>query len=194
KRVGIIGSARVLLFIEFGPELSHFDIDEIQRQCRSPRIDIPRINIRLTENKITVKENLHAFRFLKKNITATEMGFFTDKRKKALESTEITLVSREMESIVFGESGLSVLTSITNEKIKIRYMAVIGIVGVFEKEEKEEAKKKEFVIRERLYVKNKGIFFLECLGNTVFIPVIEIKNRPLPGLLGLVRKNKRHPY
>ncbi|OIR55656.1 MAG: uncharacterized protein A8A55_3597, partial [Amphiamblys sp. WSBS2006] len=31
KRVGIIGSARVLLFIEFGPELSHFDIDEIQR-------------------------------------------------------------------------------------------------------------------------------------------------------------------
>ncbi|OIR56478.1 MAG: uncharacterized protein A8A55_2775, partial [Amphiamblys sp. WSBS2006] len=33
----------------------------------------------------------------------------------------------------------------------------------------------EFVIRERLHMRNTGIFFLECLGNTVFIPVIEIE-------------------
>ncbi|OIR55585.1 MAG: uncharacterized protein A8A55_3668, partial [Amphiamblys sp. WSBS2006] len=50
----------------------------------------------------------------------------------------------------------------------------MDIMGFFE-QEKEEARKKEFVIRERLYVKNTGIFFLECLGNTVFIPVIEIE-------------------
>ncbi|OIR56420.1 MAG: uncharacterized protein A8A55_2836, partial [Amphiamblys sp. WSBS2006] len=174
KRIGIRGSARVLLFIEFGPELNHLSIDGIQRKCRSPEIDIPRINIQLTESKITVKENLHALQFLKKNITAAEMDFFGTTGKKALESTEITLAVGEMESICFKNKGLSVLSSITNEKIKVRNMAVMDIMGFFE-QEKEEAKKKEFVIRERLYMKNTGIFFLECLGNTVFIPVIEIE-------------------
>ncbi|OIR55720.1 MAG: uncharacterized protein A8A55_3534, partial [Amphiamblys sp. WSBS2006] len=53
KRITIIGNARVLLFIELGPELNHLDIDKIQTQCRSPEIDIPRINIQLTESKIT---------------------------------------------------------------------------------------------------------------------------------------------
>ncbi|OIR55729.1 MAG: uncharacterized protein A8A55_3525, partial [Amphiamblys sp. WSBS2006] len=52
--------------------------------------------------------------------------------------------------------------------------AVIDI-KCFSDEEKEEAKKKEFAIRKRLYMRNTGIFFLECLWNTVFIPVIEIE-------------------
>ncbi|OIR55604.1 MAG: uncharacterized protein A8A55_3650, partial [Amphiamblys sp. WSBS2006] len=38
-----------------------------------------------------------------------------------------------------------------------------------------ETKKKEFVIKERLYMRNTGIFFLVLLGNTVFIPAIEIE-------------------
>ncbi|OIR56196.1 MAG: uncharacterized protein A8A55_3058, partial [Amphiamblys sp. WSBS2006] len=172
KRISIRGNACVLLFIELGPELSHLRIEEIETQCRSPEIPIPRINIQLTENEIIVRENLYVLQFLKKNIMATEVGFLGSKGKKALESTEITLAVEWMESIVFGEKGLSVLPSITNKKIDVRYMAVMDILGVFEKEEKE-AKKKEFVIRERLHMRNTGIFFLECLGNTVFIPVIE---------------------
>ncbi|OIR55866.1 MAG: uncharacterized protein A8A55_3387, partial [Amphiamblys sp. WSBS2006] len=162
-------------FIELGPELNHLDIDEIETLCRSPEINIQRINIQLTENKIIVKESFYVFQLLKKNITATEMGFFTTTGGKTLESTKITLAVRGMESIEFGEKGLSVLPSITNKKIDVRYMAVMDIAGVFEKEEKEKTKKKEFVIRERLYVKNTGIFFLECLGNTAFIPVVEIE-------------------
>ncbi|OIR56148.1 MAG: uncharacterized protein A8A55_3106, partial [Amphiamblys sp. WSBS2006] len=175
KRISIRGNACVLLFIEFGPELNHFNIDGIQRQCRSPEIDIPRINIQLTEGKIIVRENLHVLQFFKKNITAAEMCFFAQSGKKGLESTKITLAVGEMESICFKSKGLSVLSSITNEKINVRHMTVMDIAGVFEKEEKEKTKKKEFVIRERLHMRNTGIFFLECLGNTVFIPVIEIE-------------------
>ncbi|OIR56382.1 MAG: uncharacterized protein A8A55_2871, partial [Amphiamblys sp. WSBS2006] len=174
KKIGITGNTRVLLFIELGPEIKHLDIDEIQRQCRSPGIDIPRINMVLTENKIVIKENLHVLQFLKKNITATEVSFFTNNGEKPLEKTKMTLGVWEMESIVFGSKGVSVLSSITNEKIDVRHMAVMDIVGFFEKE-KEETKKKEFVIRERLYMRNTGIFFLECLGNTAFIPVIKIE-------------------
>ncbi|OIR55680.1 MAG: uncharacterized protein A8A55_3574, partial [Amphiamblys sp. WSBS2006] len=91
-----------------------------------------------------------------------------------LESTKITLAVGEMESICFKNKGLSVLSSITNEKIKVRNMAVMDIMSFFE-QEKEEANKKEFVIRERLHMRNTGIFFLECLRNTVFIPVVEIE-------------------
>ncbi|OIR56467.1 MAG: uncharacterized protein A8A55_2787 [Amphiamblys sp. WSBS2006] len=171
KRISIVGNPRVLLFIEFGPELSHFNIDEIQRQCLSPAINIPIISIRLTEKKIVVRGNLHVLQFLKKNITATKVSFFASRGKQALESTEITLFSGEMESIVFGEKGLSVLPSITNDKIDARHMTVMDIVGV----SKEEAKKKEFVVRERLYMRNTGIFFMEFLENTVFIPVVEIE-------------------
>ncbi|OIR56448.1 MAG: uncharacterized protein A8A55_2806, partial [Amphiamblys sp. WSBS2006] len=174
KRISIIGNACVLRFIELGPEISHLNIDEIQRQCRSPEIYIPRIKIVLTKNKITVRENLHVLQFLKKNITATDVGFFADKGKKALRSTEITLVSGEMESISFWEKGLSVLPGITNKKINVRHMAVMDMTCFFDREKKE-IKKKEFVIKERLHMKNTGIFFLECLGNTVFIPVIEIE-------------------
>ncbi|OIR55776.1 MAG: uncharacterized protein A8A55_3478, partial [Amphiamblys sp. WSBS2006] len=94
--------------------------------------------------------------------------------KKALRSTEITLVSGEMESISFWEKGLSVLPSITNEKINVRHMAVMDITCFFDRE-KEEIKRKEFVIKEKLYMKNTGIFFLEVFRNTVFIPVIEIE-------------------
>ncbi|OIR55610.1 MAG: uncharacterized protein A8A55_3644, partial [Amphiamblys sp. WSBS2006] len=43
KKIGIKGNPRVLLFIELGPEISHLNIDEIQRQCLSPEIVIPRI-------------------------------------------------------------------------------------------------------------------------------------------------------
>ncbi|OIR56179.1 MAG: uncharacterized protein A8A55_3074, partial [Amphiamblys sp. WSBS2006] len=150
------------------------NIDEIQRQCRSPWMDIPRINIRLTEDKIIVKGNLDVLQFFKKNIAATEMCFFAKPRGKALENTEITLVSGKMENIEFGGKGLSVLSSITNKKIDVRHMTVTDITCFFE-QEKEEAKKKEFMIRERLYVRNTGILFLECLRNTVFIPVIEIE-------------------
>ncbi|OIR57451.1 MAG: uncharacterized protein A8A55_1787 [Amphiamblys sp. WSBS2006] len=174
KRISIGGNACVLLFIELGPELNHLNIDEIQKQCRSPEIDIPRITIELAENKIIVKENLHVLQFLKKNITATEVGFFAISGKKALKSTKITLVSGEMERIVFWEKGLSALLSITNERIDVRHMGVIDTVG-FPDQEKEEIKKKEFVIKERLYMKNKGILFLEFLGNTAFIPVIKIE-------------------
>ncbi|OIR55711.1 MAG: uncharacterized protein A8A55_3543, partial [Amphiamblys sp. WSBS2006] len=71
KRISITGNTCVLLFIELGPEISHLNIDEIQRQCLSPEIVIPRIKIVLTKNKITVRENLHVLQFLKKNITAT---------------------------------------------------------------------------------------------------------------------------
>ncbi|OIR56703.1 MAG: uncharacterized protein A8A55_2549 [Amphiamblys sp. WSBS2006] len=173
KRIGIRENACVLLFIELGPEISHLNIDEIQRQCLSPEIVIPRIKFVLTKNKITVRENLHVLQFFNKNITATDVGFFADKGKKALGSTKITLVSGEMKRIVFGEKGLFVLSIIKNEKIDVRQMEIIDIMGVFEKEE-EEAKKKEFVIRERLYMRNTGILFLGFLGNTVFIPVIEI--------------------
>ncbi|OIR55858.1 MAG: uncharacterized protein A8A55_3395, partial [Amphiamblys sp. WSBS2006] len=42
-------------------------------------------------------------------------------------------------------------------------------------EEKEEIRGKEFVIREKLYMRNTGILFMEFLGRTVFIPVIEIE-------------------
>ncbi|OIR55799.1 MAG: uncharacterized protein A8A55_3455, partial [Amphiamblys sp. WSBS2006] len=135
---------------------------------------ISRINIQLTKNKINVRENFYVLQFLKKNITAAEMCFFAEKGKKELESTKITLAVRGMKSIEFGEKGLSVLPSITNKKIDVRNMAVMDITCFFGRE-KEETKKKEFVIRERLYVRNTGIFFLECLGNTVFIPVIEIE-------------------
>ncbi|OIR56641.1 MAG: uncharacterized protein A8A55_2611, partial [Amphiamblys sp. WSBS2006] len=120
KKASIRGNPCVLLFIELGPELSHLNIEEIETQCRSPEIPIPRINIQLTENEIIVRGSLYLLQFLKKNITATEVGFFADKGKKTLGSTEITLAVGEMESIVFGESGLSVLPSITNEKIKVR--------------------------------------------------------------------------
>ncbi|OIR55953.1 MAG: uncharacterized protein A8A55_3301, partial [Amphiamblys sp. WSBS2006] len=109
KKISIKGNARVLRFIEFGPELSHFNIDEIQRQCRSPEIDIQRITILLTGNKIIVRESLSVLRFFKKNITTTEVSFFGNRGKQALGSTKITLVSGEMERIVFGEKGLSVL-------------------------------------------------------------------------------------
>ncbi|OIR56338.1 MAG: uncharacterized protein A8A55_2915 [Amphiamblys sp. WSBS2006] len=172
QKIRIRGNARVLLFIELGPELSHLNIDEIQRQCRSPRIYIPKINIQLTESKIRVRENLHVLQFFKKNITAAEMDFFTTTGKKTLWSTKITLAVGEMESICFGRKGLSVLSRITNEKVDVRHMAVMDIMSFFEQEE---ARKKEFVIRERLYVRNTGILFLECLRNTVFIPAIEIE-------------------
>ncbi|OIR56694.1 MAG: uncharacterized protein A8A55_2558 [Amphiamblys sp. WSBS2006] len=174
KKIGITGNARVLLFIELGPELSHFNIDEVQTQCLSPEIPISRINIQLTKNKIIVRENLYGVRFLKKNITATEMYFFPKNKTDAFNSTEITLVSGEMEGICFRRKGFSVLLGITNEKINVGNMAVIDIAS-FSDQEKEEAKKKEFAIREKLYMKNTGIFFLECLGNTVFIPVIKIE-------------------
>ncbi|OIR58401.1 MAG: uncharacterized protein A8A55_0802 [Amphiamblys sp. WSBS2006] len=174
KRINIVGSTCVLRFIEFGPELSHFDIDEIQTQCRSPEIKTARINMVLAENKIIVRENPHVLRFLKKNITATEMDFFAKNKTNIFNSTKITLVSGEMENICFRRKGLSVLPGITNEKINVRNMAVIDIT-CFSDEEKEEAKKKVFVIREGLYMRNTGILFLECLGNKVFIPVIEIE-------------------
>ncbi|OIR55950.1 MAG: uncharacterized protein A8A55_3304, partial [Amphiamblys sp. WSBS2006] len=127
KRISIVGNARVLLFIEFGPELSHLNIDEIQRQCLSTVIYIPRINIRLTENEIILRGNIHVLQFLKKNIAATDVGFFAKNKTNIFNSTKITLVSGEMESIVFWEKGLSVLLSITNEKINVRHMAVIDI-------------------------------------------------------------------
>ncbi|OIR55756.1 MAG: uncharacterized protein A8A55_3497, partial [Amphiamblys sp. WSBS2006] len=120
KKINIKGNPRVLMFIEFGPELSHLDIDELQKYYRSPEIAIPRISIQLTKNKILVKGNMHVLRFFKKNITATEVCFFVEKGKQALERTEITLVSRGMERIVFGEKGLSVLSIITNKKINVK--------------------------------------------------------------------------
>ncbi|OIR58403.1 MAG: uncharacterized protein A8A55_0808 [Amphiamblys sp. WSBS2006] len=192
KKISIKGNPRVLLFIEFGPELSHFNIDELQRQCRSPEIYIPRINIRLTENKIIVREKMLVLQFLKKNITATEVGFFADKGKKAFRTTKITLVSGEMENICFWEKGLSVLPIITNKKINVRQMEVMDIVG-FSDQEKEETKKKEFVIREKLYMRNTGIIFLELLGNTIFIPVIEIEiNRCMENWGGFGEKTGTH--
>ncbi|OIR58412.1 MAG: uncharacterized protein A8A55_0803 [Amphiamblys sp. WSBS2006] len=184
KKIGIIGSACVLLFIEFGPELSHFNIDEIQRQCRSPGIDIPKINIQLTENKAIVRGNLHVLQFFKTNITATDVSFFAASEKKELETTKITLAVGELESICFGGRGLSVLSSITNEKIDVRHMEVMDIVDF----SKEKPKKKEFVIRERLYMRNTGLFFLEFLENTAFIPVIEIEVDCHTMNLGVFRK------
>ncbi|OIR56308.1 MAG: uncharacterized protein A8A55_2946, partial [Amphiamblys sp. WSBS2006] len=173
KKTNIKGNPRVLLFIEFGPEVSHLDIDGLQRQYLSPEIDIQKINIQLTKNKITVRGNLYVLQFFKKNITVTEVSFFASSGKKALESTEITLAAEEMESICFGGKGMSVLSSITNEKIEVRHMVVMDITW-FSNEE-EEIKKKEFVVRERLYMRNTGIFFLELLGETVFISAIEIE-------------------
>ncbi|OIR55622.1 MAG: uncharacterized protein A8A55_3632, partial [Amphiamblys sp. WSBS2006] len=106
--------------------------------------------------------------------TAADVSFFAEKGKQALGSTKITLVSGEMERIVFGEKGLSVLPIITNEKIDVRHMEVMDITFFFDREKKE-IKKKVFVIRERLHMRNTGIFFMELLGKTVFIPVIEIE-------------------
>ncbi|OIR56512.1 MAG: uncharacterized protein A8A55_2741, partial [Amphiamblys sp. WSBS2006] len=48
KKINIRGKVRVLQFIELGSELNHLDIDELKRQCLSPEIVIPRINIQLT--------------------------------------------------------------------------------------------------------------------------------------------------
>ncbi|OIR55744.1 MAG: uncharacterized protein A8A55_3511, partial [Amphiamblys sp. WSBS2006] len=175
KRIGIRGNACVLLFIELGPEISHLNIDEIQRQCRSPEIYMPRINIFLEENKINIRETQYGLRFLKKNITATEVCFFGNKGKNELLNTKITLVAEEMENICFRAKGLSVLSSITNKKINVRQMEVMDTAKCFSNEEKEEIRKKTFVIREKLYMRNTGILFMELLGNTVFIPVIEIE-------------------
>ncbi|OIR55967.1 MAG: uncharacterized protein A8A55_3286, partial [Amphiamblys sp. WSBS2006] len=74
KSINIRGNPCVLRFIELGPEISHIDIASIQRQCRSPGIDIQRINIVLEENKIIIRGNQYGLRFLKKNITATDVG------------------------------------------------------------------------------------------------------------------------
>ncbi|OIR56023.1 MAG: uncharacterized protein A8A55_3231, partial [Amphiamblys sp. WSBS2006] len=174
KKIDIRGKVRVLQFIELGPELNHLDIDELKRQCLSPEIVIPRINIQLTKNKIIIREDIYVLQFLKKNITAAEVGFFTSKGRGS-KRTKLTLVAEKMESILFRSKGLSVLLGITNEKINTGYMAVMDTVGCFSDQEKEEAKKKEFVIREKLYMKNTGIFFMELLKKTVFIPVIEIE-------------------
>ncbi|OIR57130.1 MAG: uncharacterized protein A8A55_2118 [Amphiamblys sp. WSBS2006] len=175
KKVCVRGNVRVLLFIELAPEISHFDICEIQKQCRSPRIDIPRINIQVTKNKINIKGSIYALQFLKKNITATEVCFFTTTEKETVKKTKITLAAGEMESILFRNQGLSVLLSLTNEKINTGYMAVMDTMCCFSDQEKEKIRGKEFVIRERLHMKNAGILFLELLGKTVFIPVIEIE-------------------
>ncbi|OIR56825.1 MAG: uncharacterized protein A8A55_2423 [Amphiamblys sp. WSBS2006] len=174
KRISIIGNASAFLYIELGPEISHINIDEIQRQCLSPEIEIPRISVVLTKNKINVRESLYALHFLKKNIATVDVCFLTNSGKKAIKNTKIRLAVGEMEYISFWRKGLSVLSCITNKKINVRYMAVMDTTCFFDREKKE-AKKKEFVIRERLYMRNTGIFFLECLGNTVFIPVIEIE-------------------
>ncbi|OIR56678.1 MAG: uncharacterized protein A8A55_2573 [Amphiamblys sp. WSBS2006] len=174
KKISIIGNARVLLFIELGPELSHLDIGELQKQCRSPGIDIPKINIVLTKNKINVKETPYSLQFLKKNITATKAGFFTKTKTSAPMNTKIKLAAGEMESIVFGNKGFFVLPSITNEKINVRCMEVMDTV-VFSEQEKEEIKKKEFAISEKLCMTNTGIFFMKFLGEKNFIPVIEIE-------------------
>ncbi|OIR56468.1 MAG: uncharacterized protein A8A55_2784 [Amphiamblys sp. WSBS2006] len=132
KKIGIVGNICVLLFIELGPELSHLNIDEIQRQCRSPWIDIPRISIRLTENKIIMKENPYGVQFLKKNIAAAEVSFFAKNKANISNGTRMTLAVGKMESIVFGGKGFSVLSSITNEKIDARHMAVMDIVSFFD--------------------------------------------------------------
>ncbi|OIR57127.1 MAG: uncharacterized protein A8A55_2120, partial [Amphiamblys sp. WSBS2006] len=76
KSINIKGNACVLRFVELGPEIGHLDIASIQRQCRSPGMDIPRINIQVTKNKIIIRGNQYGLRFLKKNITATDVGFF----------------------------------------------------------------------------------------------------------------------
>ncbi|OIR57450.1 MAG: uncharacterized protein A8A55_1789 [Amphiamblys sp. WSBS2006] len=175
KRISIRGNAHVLQFIEFGPEINRFNIVEIQRQCHFPWIDIPRINIRLTENKTIVRGKMHVLQFLKKNIAVPEACFFADKRKTTIEKNKMALAVGGMESISFGGKGLFALSSITNEKIDVRNMAVMDTIYCFSKEEKEETKKKEFMIREELYMRNTEIFFLEFLGNTVFIPVIKIE-------------------
>ncbi|OIR56538.1 MAG: uncharacterized protein A8A55_2718 [Amphiamblys sp. WSBS2006] len=174
KKISIRGNARVLLFVVLGPELNHLDIGESEKQCRS-LIDIPRIWFVLTKNGIVIKENVYPFNFLKKNITATEVSFFTTSRKDALEKNKIKLVSEELENISFKYKGLSALLAITNRKIKVRHMAVLDTDICFSRQEKEEIIGKTFVIREKLYMKNTGVFFVELLGNTVFIPVIEIE-------------------
>ncbi|OIR56040.1 MAG: uncharacterized protein A8A55_3214, partial [Amphiamblys sp. WSBS2006] len=175
KKINIKGNPCVLRFIELGPEISHLDIDKIQKLCRFPRIDIPRINIQVTKNKIVIKENLHVLQFLKKNITATEVSFFTISRKNELKNTKITLAAGEMDRVLFRSKGLSVLLSITNRKISTGYMKVVNTMNCLSDQEKEAIRKKVFVIREKLHMRNTGIFFMELLGNTVFIPVIEIE-------------------
>ncbi|OIR55968.1 MAG: uncharacterized protein A8A55_3287, partial [Amphiamblys sp. WSBS2006] len=54
-------------------------------------------------------------------------------------------------------------------------MEVMDTAKCLSNEEKEKIKKKTFVLREKLYMRNTGIFFMELLGNTVFIPVIEVE-------------------
>ncbi|OIR56062.1 MAG: uncharacterized protein A8A55_3191, partial [Amphiamblys sp. WSBS2006] len=174
KKISIKGNARVLLFVELAPEISHLDICEIQRLCLSTIIDIPRINIVLKENKISIRESLYALQFLKKNIAATDVGFF-ENRGREYKNTKLTFVAEEMENILLKSKGLSVLSNITNKKINTGYMTVMDTVNCLSKKEKEKVKKKEFVIREKLYMRSAGIFFMELLGGTVFIPVIEIE-------------------
>ncbi|OIR56878.1 MAG: uncharacterized protein A8A55_2371 [Amphiamblys sp. WSBS2006] len=136
KKISIKGNACVLLFIELGPEISHLDIYEIQRKCRFPEINIPRINIQLTKNKIIIKENIYVLQILKKNITETEMCFFITSRKSTIRNTKITLAAWGIGSICFRSKGLPVLLSITNKKIKVRQMKVMDTVNCLSREEK----------------------------------------------------------
>ncbi|OIR58368.1 MAG: uncharacterized protein A8A55_0838 [Amphiamblys sp. WSBS2006] len=93
-----------------------------------------------------------------------------------------------METIFFRSNGLSALSNITNKKINVRHMAVINTMNCFSKKEKKEIKRKEFVIREKLHMRNTGIFFMELLGGTVFIPVIEIEVDCFMATLGRLEK------
>ncbi|OIR55928.1 MAG: uncharacterized protein A8A55_3327, partial [Amphiamblys sp. WSBS2006] len=106
-----------------------------------------RIKIQLTKNKITVRENLHVLQFFKKNITATEVCFFANKGKETVKTTKITFAAEELESILFRNKGLSVLSNITSEEINVGHMAVIDTAKCLSNEEKEEIRKKVFVIR-----------------------------------------------
>ncbi|OIR56104.1 MAG: uncharacterized protein A8A55_3148, partial [Amphiamblys sp. WSBS2006] len=98
-----------------------------------------------------------------------------NKGKETVKTTKITFAAEELESIFFRSKGLSVLSNITGEEINVGHMEVMDTAKCLSDQEKEAIRKKVFVIRERLHMRNTGILFMEFLGNTVFIPVIEIE-------------------
>ncbi|OIR58409.1 MAG: uncharacterized protein A8A55_0806 [Amphiamblys sp. WSBS2006] len=85
KRINITGSACVLRFIEFGPELSYFNIDEIQRQCRSPEIKTTRINMVLTKKQNSSEGKLLCIGVLQEEHNSNRGEFLYKKQNKYIQ-------------------------------------------------------------------------------------------------------------
>ncbi|OIR56125.1 MAG: uncharacterized protein A8A55_3129, partial [Amphiamblys sp. WSBS2006] len=173
KRLELRGNVFVLLYIELSPELKHLKIDGMKENKRRYFNDDDTYMV-LTKSKTIIKNFWYPINTLKRNITATELVFFS--YNFSGRRTGITL-AKEMESICL-EGSMVFLSHIANDKIDVRRMEIADILGrpsYPEEDEEMMLKRKEFVIRERLYMRNAGIFFMLFLAKATFIPTIEIE-------------------